>query len=92
VSAPHIGALRRRFAIEAPQTGASGAPAWRATGAAWGAIATNGDAVLITLRARADIAVGWRFRLGARVFLIDAVLRDETASGFLACRCRELSP
>ncbi|MDB5643848.1 MAG: hypothetical protein JWN07_3165, partial [Hyphomicrobiales bacterium] len=31
-------------------------------------------------------------RLGARAFEIVNVQQDETASGFMACACREIAP
>jgi len=92
VSAPEIGALRRRFSVESPVTGADGMLAYSAAFSAWGAIETTRDATTIRLRARSEIEPGWRLRLGARAFEITTRLRDESASGYMLCICREISP
>jgi head-tail adaptor len=92
MSAPEIGALRRRFSVEAPVIGADGMLAYSAAFAAWAVIETSREATTIRLRARSEIEPGWRLRLGARVFEITTRLRDESASGYMVCICREISP
>jgi hypothetical protein len=92
MSAPTMGALRRHFVVEAPVAGADGGLTHELRFLAWGAIVPRANDVVIKLRARAGLQPGWRLRLGARLFQIEAVQRDETASGFVACTCRELAP
>ncbi|MDB5640992.1 MAG: hypothetical protein JWN07_309 [Hyphomicrobiales bacterium] len=92
MSAPAIGALRRHFAVEAPVAGADGMLSHELRFLAWGAFESTSDGVTIRLRARVGIEPGWRLRLGARAFEIVNVQQDETASGFMACACREIAP
>jgi hypothetical protein len=92
MSAPTIGALRRHFAVEAPVAGADGMLNYEIRFLAWGAIEPSQGGVTIRLRARDEIETGWRLRLGTRVFEIVARHDDETASGFIACACKEIAP
>ena len=92
MSAPAIGAMRRHFAVEAPVAGTDGGLTHELRFLAWGAIETRASDVVIRLRARAGLQPGWRLRLGMRLFQIESVQGDETASGFIACTCRELAP
>ena len=89
MSAPEIGALRRHFAVEAPVAGADGMLSYAIRFLAWGALDISATGATIRLRAREEIVAGWRLRLGERVFEIASVTGDETASGFIACACRE---
>jgi len=92
MSAPVIGTLRRHFAVEAPVAGADGGLAHELRFLAWGAIETRTSNVIVRLRARAGLEPGWRLRLGVRLVQNEAVQGDETASGFIACTCRDLAP
>lgn len=89
MSAPAIGALRRHFALEAPVAGADGMLSYEILFLAWGALDISQAGVTVWLRARAGIEAGCRLRLGERVFEITSVTANETASGFIACDCRE---
>lgn len=46
----------------------------------------------VTVRAHPDIAAQRRFRLGARLLLIDAVTDPDGRGRFFVCRCRETQP
>jgi head-tail adaptor len=92
MSAPTIGALRRHFVVEAPVAGADGMLNHEIRFLAWGAIEPSQTGVTIRLRARAGFDTGWRLRCGARVFEIVTRKDDETASGFIACACKEIAP
>ena len=43
----------------------------------------------VTLRYRTDLAAGQRFRLGTRLFVIEAVTDPDETHRFLQCSCRE---
>ena len=92
MNAASLGALRRRFSVEAPVVGADGVLAFETRFKAWGALAPQRDGLIVRLRARGDIEPGWRLRLGARLFEIVARQNDENASGFMLCECREIAP
>lgn len=92
MSAPTVGALRRHFAVEAPVAGADGMLSYEMRFLAWGALEISAKGVTVRLRARAGIEAGCRLRLGERIFEIVSVMGDETASGFIACACRETAP
>ena len=92
MSAPALGALRRRFSVEAPFARPDGMIAYEARFAAWGELDVTRESAAIRLRARSGIEPGWRLRIGARVFEVVTRLRDEKASGFMTCICREISP
>ena len=92
MSAPALGALRRRFSVEAPVIGADGALAFTARLKVWGALEPRRDFFILRLRARDDIEPGWRLRLGVRLFEVIMRQSDENASGFMLCECREIAP
>lgn len=92
MSRPEIGALGLRLAVEAPLADAAGAIAFATRFSVWGAMARQADHVAIRLRARDDLAPGWRLRCGAALFEIQSLEFDATRSGLMTCLCRELSP
>lgn len=91
MSAPALGALRRRFVVEAPFVGDDGMLGWRARFSAWGALSLTPEAAHVRLRSRASLQPGWRLRLGARLFEIVKTLDDAHASDSVTCICREVS-
>ena len=92
MSAPTIGALRRHFVVEAPVAGADGMLNYEIRFLAWGAIEPSQSGVTIRLRRRGGLEPGWRLRCGMRLFEIVSRMEDETASGFIACACKEIAP
>ncbi|MFK8252230.1 head-tail adaptor protein [Ancylobacter terrae] len=103
-----IGELRHRLVHETPvevPDGMGGVTrAFLAVDALWGAIETAAapevmadrpGAVLthtVSVRAPATLAPGDRLRLGARIFVIEAVSDTDGRGRRLACRCREETP
>lgn len=103
-----IGVLRHRLVHETPvdlPDGMGGMTrSFLAVDALWGAIETSAapgefadrpGAVLthkVTVRAPAIVEPGDRLRLGARLFLVEAVSDPEGRGRRLMCQCREETP
>ncbi|WP_029354116.1 head-tail adaptor protein [Bosea sp. 117] len=107
-AATPLGAMRHRLvhetSVEVPD-GAGGVRRsfiavdllWAAveTVAAPAEIADRPGAVLthrVTVRAPATVAAGDRLRLGARIFLVEAVSDPDMRGRRLLCQCREETP
>lgn len=107
-AAPILGALRHRVTHETPveiPDGSGGVTrTFLAVDVLWAAIQTDAvpaemadrpGVVLthrVTVRAPAIITEGDRFRLGARLLLIETVSDPDNRGRFLVCQCREERP
>ncbi len=91
--------------LDAPDDTGGLTRAWSPVTRLWGRVAPrNGeqrftaDAIEVaithdvTIRARADVANGMRFRIGARALLIRAVLDPDERGRVFVCRCEEFAP
>jgi len=77
---------------------------WTAVATVWGRLETRGvDAGFVAQRAettvshrivirwRTDVNAGMRLRLGARAFVINAVVEPDAQRGFMALQCEEIA-